>query len=173
MKIISREHIVYQEHINTAALQILLSIFSVFVCDKQVVTVGLYSTVNKLIQNESLRHENPDVLYELYQIVIARLCSMGSVLLCRKQQLKACLNTGFELETLCSEKHAQMAKTCNKTAFRDDNPRFSEFLTIQMKKMLFATKDCDWRVERLAQDLNAHLKEFLEEDLDEIPDACI
>lgn len=167
LKIISRAHIVYQENINTAALQILLSIFSVFVDDHCAGVVGLYDTVYKLVYSSSLRNKKPEVLYEFFQIVIARLCSMGSVLLCRAPQLEACLNTGFQLEALCNTKRMQSLKSNDQSMLGNPITCFSEFLTVQMKKMLFTTKDCDLRVARLAGELKIHIKKALEEGFDE------
>ena len=171
LKIISRAHIVYQENINTAILQILLSIFSVFVDDKCINIVGLYKTVHKLVYSSSLLEQNPDVLYELYQIVIARLCSMGSVLLCRAPQLDACLDIGFQLESLCRSHHMKALNTGNQSMLTSHINCFSDFLTVQMKKMLFATKDCDLRVTQLAAELKGHIKNVIEEGFDESPKA--
>ena len=155
LKVISREHIVYQEGINTAALQILLAIFSLYIGDGAQAPTGLYNTVSQLIEDPAIRRENPQLLYELYLIVIARLCAMGSVVLCREKLLDACLTTGFSLEDLCRE---SKISDCGDNMEPED---FSVFLCIQMKKMLFETKDCDLRVEKL----KGVLRKYLEEDL--------
>lgn len=151
LKVISREHIVYQEGINTAALQILLGIFSVYVGDGAQMTTGFYAVVSRLLADPELQRRKPRLIYELYQIVVARLCAMGSVIFCRKEQLEACLTTGFHLEDLCRKSEA-LAPDSTKA---DD---FLIFLCIQMKKMLFATKDSDLRVEKLRE----VLREFLQ-----------
>lgn len=153
LKVISREHIVYQEGINTAALQILLAIFSLFVKDGAQKPTGLYDTILQLIDDSYIRSEQPQLLYELYQIVIARLCSMGSMLLCREEQLEACLTTGFSLESLCME-HSIYTQ-----GEKNEIQNFSVFLCIQMKKMLFATKDCDMRIKKLRKILRRGLQE--------------
>lgn len=156
LKVISREHIVYQEGINTAALQILLAIFSLFIKDEAQAPIGLYAIVSQLINDPHIRRENPRLLYQLYQIVIARLCSMGSMVFCREEQLEECLKTGFALEKLCVE------YSSHNTDRESETEDFIVFLCIQMKKMLFATKDCDMRIERLREIL---LKWIAERDI--------
>ncbi len=136
LKIISREHVVYQETVQPAALKILLSIFSVFIGDNEIVLEGLYKTVNELINEEGLQPRFP---YALYQMVIARLCAMGSTVLCRKKQLVACLKTGLQLEKNLGREASEAKES------------FSAFLCIQIKKMLFVTQDCSFRVTELQQ----------------------
>lgn len=153
LKVISREHIVYQEGINTAALQILLAIFSLFVKDGVQEPVGIYADISHLIEESNIRRNNPQLIYDLYQMVVARLCAMGSMVFCREEQLEACLTTGITLESLCEEYYIHNMDRINGT---ED---FLIFLCIQMKKMLFVTKDSDFRIERLKEILYKKIKE--------------
>ena len=152
LKVISREHIVYQEGINTAALQILLGIFSLYVGDGAQPAIGLYGIISYLISDPNLQKEKPHLIYELYKIVIARLCAMGSMVLCREEQLEACLATGFILEDNCMGMENFVE---GGTEIED----FALFLCIQMKKMLFATQDSDFRIRKLQKILHKHLQE--------------
>lgn len=147
LKIISREHVLYQEVIQPAALKILLFIFSVFVQEDEMPEGEFYRTVRELICDQTI----PGPVYTLYQLVIARLCTMGSTVFCRREQLEACLKTGLRLE-----KSATAGKTAGETAF-------SEFLCVQVKKMLFMTRDYAFRVEELQQVLTAWIGEKLKE----------
>ena len=148
LKIISREHIVFQEMIQPAALRILLSIFSVFIEENGGPDRALYRTVRAIVQDP----EHPELAYVLYQIVIARLCTMGSTVFCRRKQLEACLEKGLALE----ERAMTVEGICL-------NP-FSEFLCIQIKKMLFITQDCAFRVEELQYLLERCILDELKKD---------
>lgn len=133
LKIISREHVVFQEIIQPAAFQILLSLFSVFIESDGTPDTVLCQTVRTLIQDS----EHPNLIFTLYQIIIARLCTMGSTVFCHRKQLEACLEKGLELEKRTSVEASQ------------DEDSFSEFLCFQIKKMLFITPDCAVRVKKL------------------------
>lgn len=148
LKIISREHVVFQETVQPAAFQILLSIFSVFIEDDGGPDRALCRTVRALVQDP----ERPDLAYTLYQIIIARLCTMGSTVFCRREQLEACLKKGLALEER------------TRAAGGKDVEPFSEFLCIQIKKMLFITQDCTSRVEELQQLLEQCIRDELERD---------
>lgn len=148
LKIISREHVLYQEAAQPAALRILLSVFSIFVQEGTAPEGEFYGTVEGLIHNQTIQ----GLVYTLYQLVIARLCTMGSTVFCRRKQLEACLKTGLRLE-----KSAAMAKAAGE-------PAFSEFLCIQVKKMLFMTQDHPFRVEELQKVLTKWIKAKLEKD---------
>lgn len=147
LKIITREHIVFQEFIQPAAFQILLRIFSIFIEESSTLKGELYQTVCTLIQNSEI----PKFIYTLYQIIIARLCTMGSVVFCRSNELKICLEKGLALE--------EKAKAADGKSIEP----FSEFLCIQIKKMLFITDDCAFRVEELQNILRACIKGELEQ----------
>lgn len=148
LKIISREHVVFQEVIQPAAFRILLSMFSVFIDDKKAPDRPLFQTVRTLTQNP----ESPSLTYALYQIIIARLCTMGSTLFCRREQLEACLEKGLALE-----------ESIRVAGGKSVEP-FSEFLCIQIKKMLFITQDCASRVEELQYLLEQCIRYELEKD---------
>lgn len=94
--------------------------------------------------------DHPTLAYALYRIVIARLCTMGSTVFCRKEQLTACLEKGLELE--------EKAKAASSKSVES----FSEFLCIQIKKMLFITQDCASRVEELQLVLEQCIRNELE-----------
>lgn len=146
LKVISREHVVFQEVIQPAAFQLLLSIFSVFIEDNENTDGMLCRTVHALVRDP----KHPNLAYTLYKIVIARLCTMGSVVFCRKEQLNACLETGLDLE-----------ERARKESGKEVEP-FSEFLCIQIKKMLFITRDCASRVEELQHVLEQCIRSELE-----------
>lgn len=146
LKIISREHVVYQEVIQPTAFQILLSIFSAFIEENGGPDRALYRTVRTLIQNP----EHPNLAYALYQIIVARLCTMGSTVFCRREQLEACLEKGLALE-----------ERIRAVGGKSVEP-FSEFLCIQIKKMLFITQDCASRVEELQRLLEQCIQDELE-----------
>lgn len=146
LKIISREHVVLQEMVQPVAFQLLLSIFSVFIEDDEVPDRALCQTVHTLVQDL----DHPTLAYALYRIVIARLCTMGSTVFCRKEQLTACLEKGLELE--------EKAKAASSKSVES----FSEFLCIQIKKMLFITQDCASRVEELQLVLEQCIRNELE-----------
>ncbi len=148
LKIISREHVVFQETVQPAAFQILLSIFSVFIEEDGGPDRALCRTVCALVQNP----EHPNLAYSLYQIIIARLCTMGSTVFCRREQLEACLKKGLALEEKLG------------TAGGKNVEPFSEFLCIQIKKMLFITQDCTSRVEELQQLLEQCIWDELKRD---------
>lgn len=155
LKIISREHVVYQEMVQSAAFQILLSIFSVFIEEDGGPDRTLYRTVHTLIRDP----ERPDLVYALYQIIIARLCTMGSIVFCRREQLEACLEKGLELEERV------------RAAGTTDVEPFSEFLCIQIKKMLFITQDCTARVEELQDILEQCIQDELEKGGEAVEEA--
>lgn len=146
LKIISREHVVFQEIVQPAAFQILLNIFSVFIEDGRAPDTALCQTVQALIRAPGY----PGLVYALYQIVIARLCTMGSTVFCRREQLEACLEKGLALE------EAARVAGC-----RDTEP-FSEFLCIQIKKMLFITQDRASRVAVMQQVLEQCIQDEIE-----------
>lgn len=152
LKIISREHVVFQEMIQPAAFHILLSIFSVFIEEDGGPDGALYQTVRVLIQDL----ERPNLAYTLYQIIIARLCTMGSTVFCRREQLEACLEKGLALEDRV------------RTAGYKSVEPFLEFLCIQIKKMLFVTQDCASRVEELQRVLEQCIRDELEKDGGEV-----
>lgn len=133
LKIISREHVVYQETVQPAVFQILLSIFSVFIEKDGGPDRALYHTIRTLIQDS----ERQNLAYTLYQIIIARLCTMGSTVFCRREQLEDCLEKGLEMEEKIRAADGIIGEP------------FVEFLCIQIKKMLFITQDCASRVEEL------------------------
>lgn len=148
LKIISREHIVFQETIQPAALRILLTLFSIFIEEDGGPDRALYQTVRTIVQDL----EHPELAYTLYLIIIARLCTMGSTVFCRREQLEACLETGLILE----ERVLRMKGNCFEP--------FSEFLCIQIKKMLFITQDCAIRVEELQHILKQCIQDELRKD---------
>lgn len=148
LKIISREHVVYQEAVQPAALKMLLAIFSVFVEDGAAPQKAFYNTVEELIHNQTIQRH----AYALYQLVIARLCAMGSTVFCRREQLESCLETGLRIE-----KNVMMTGSVKEGTF-------SEFLCIQIKKMLFMTQDYAFRVEELQCVLSAWIKDELGKD---------
>lgn len=145
--IISREHIVFQEVVQPVAFRILLSILSIFIEDNKTPDSPLYDTVRSLIQSNTC----PSLICDLYRITIARLCAMGSTVFCRKNQLKAILATGLALE-----------RNIGALGWQREEP-FPEFLCIQIKKMLFVTKDCAFRVTKLQQILEACIRDELKE----------
>lgn len=149
LKVISREHLVYQETIQPAAMEILLSILSIILNDGNVnvAKADLYRTVNDIMGNSEFIKYNPIIPYQLFMLVIARLCAMGSIVFCRKEKLIACLEKGLELQERIPVKQ------------RPDPVGFIESFCIQIKKMLFATKDKNIR----AKMLQTRLKECIEE----------
>lgn len=137
LKVISREHLVYQELVQIAALKILLSILSIFLNDKMVERKGLYQTVYDLIYQA----DNPQYPYMLYQLVIARLSAMGSVVFCRREQLEGCLDVGLRLEKECKDTEPDRRKP----------ERFCDFLCIQLQKMLFSTANWAVRINKFQE----------------------
>lgn len=145
LKVISREHVVYQEVVQPAAFQILLSIFSVFIEKGGGPDRTFYQTVRALIKDP----ECPNLAYSLYQIIVARLCTMGSTVFCRREQMEACLKEGLELEERVRASGGESEES------------FVEFLCIQIKKMLFITQDCASRVEVLQRLLEECIRDEL------------
>lgn len=94
--------------------------------------------------------------YALYQIIVARLCTMGSTVFCRREQLEACLKKGLALEERIRAAGGKSVES------------FSEFLCIQIKKMLFITQDCASRVEELQQLLEQCIRDELEKGSEEV-----
>lgn len=76
---------------------------------------------------------------------------MGSTVFCRREQLDACLEKGLVLEESV------------KAAGSENVEPFSEFLCIQIKKMLFVTQDCASRTAELQHILELCIRDELEE----------
>ena len=75
---------------------------------------------------------------------------MGSTVFCRREQLEACLEKGLALEGRIRAVGGKSVEP------------FSEFLCIQIKKMLFITQDCAFRVEELQRLLEQCIQDELE-----------
>lgn len=151
LKVITKEDIVYREGANDAAMRILLSVFSLFLKDDKVEKEKLYEIVSKLLYNNDKqgqwRKDNPVLLYQLYQIIIARFCTMGSNVLLDESRLIDCIDVGIDLQEKIGEKN-------------DDS--FMEFLCWQIKKNLASVGNNEIRVDKMNKILCSYIEKNTE-----------
>ncbi len=147
IKVISRPHLSYQESVNSAALQISLDLYSLLFDDG-----NTYSkiTMNDFYKNILMWVENcsDDLRYDLFCILVSRVCSLGSCMLFEKNRLTNCYQKG---EILYAE--AKLHKN-----YSED---FFVFLCSQIKKTVFANKDYPIRTEKMSELIENLLQEEL------------
>lgn len=163
LKVLSREPISHRETLLPATLHILLSLFS-WLVDEVKPSSGspFYQNMMKLLP--TVPSKDPSKVscksaYCCFQIVIARLCSLGSTLLLHREQLSACLKKGLALERIAAEESG---------SYSNDEPSFTEFLCFQMKKMLHRSEgDYQARCKSLSETLMRSSDGLLRKMLDE------
>ena len=96
IKVMCRPHIIYQENINSAILQILLDLYQyLYFEDYKSRQMDLYKFIRATIKKCS-----NELKYDLYRAIIACLCSLGSNLFYRNDNtLISCYEKGMELES--------------------------------------------------------------------------
>lgn len=153
LKVLSRPHIIYQEGVNNAALQILLNIYNLFYCGNLKTVESEYSNKKLYFFIYNILEESPSTLkYDLFKIVIARLCSLSTNLFFSNNELERCYIKGTELNTLDSN---------------DYSDSFGAYLCIQIKNMFHSTKDCDVRVDEMRTIVEQMIEELIKEQKSE------
>lgn len=163
-KVCSREHIIFQENINDFIFKILLDTYSLFTKrpTPEMENIRLYSFLYNVITVNEMK----SFIYDLYCIVITRLCSLGSNWLTDSERLIECYEIGEKL--FSSQSYNQ------KNLFREYNDKgpnnfqeiefnklsFGEFLSIQIKKSLFVNSDSSVKVKILNEILEKELNEY-------------
>lgn len=146
-KICSREHIIFQENINDYIFKILLETFSLFTDSptNQKDSIDLYKYLYEIIQNKDKNLKG--IIYDLYCIIITRLCALGSNWLLNKNRLINCYEIGEKWFSVNSYNQAELSDLPNNRCDSDlsipesTKLNFAEFLSIQIKKSLFVTDD--------------------------------
>lgn len=143
LKVLSRPPVIYQENVNSAILQILLGIYSLYTGEPK--TKDLYMFVHSLLETGSRQ-----VKYDLYRVVISCLCSLSSNLFWRDNglELNNCFDIGINLEEGVSD-------------FDGQDVPFDIFLRSQLKKNMYSNKDTSSKVSLMEGILLSRIEEEL------------
>lgn len=152
IKVMSKPHIIYQENVNTAVLQIILDTYFIFEenFDSAEDEWGKY--ISNLVLNSPI-----ELKYDLYQVVLARLCSLGSNIFLRDQFLAKSYRKGKQLEH-------EFIKT--KSAMTKEFIPFEDFYRFQLKKNLFSNADSAIKIQKMSDILESELTRLVRGDLD-------
>ena len=144
LKVLSRPPVIYQENVNSAILQILLGIYSLYTGEPK--TKDLYMFVHSLLETGSRQ-----VKYDLYRVVISCLCSLSSNLFWRDNglELNNCFDIGINLEEGVSD-------------FDGQDVPFDIFLRSQLKKNMYSNKDTSSKVSLMEGILLSRIEEELD-----------
>lgn len=141
-KIMCRPHIIYQENINSAILQILLNLYYLYFKDYKSRHMDLYKYIHTAMKSCS-----NELKYDLYRAIIACLCSLGSNLFYRNDNtLISCYEKGIELESNIKDK-----------VFA---PSFDDFLRFQIKINMFSNKDSAVKAKKMSTFLQKKIEEL-------------
>lgn len=143
IKVMCRPHIIYQENINSAILQILLDLYQyLYFEDYKSRQMDLY----KFIRTTMKKCSN-ELKYDLYRAIIACLCSLGSNLFYRNDDtLISCYKKGIELESNIKD--------------NVPSPSFDDFLRFQIKINMFSNKDSAVKAKKLSTFLQGKILEM-------------
>ncbi len=144
LKIMCRPHIIYQENINSAILQLVLELYFLYFSDLvEPKDKNLYNYIQKLINSCS-----NDLKYDFFRAIISSLCTLGSNLFFRDDE-------NFLLD--CYEKGTELEKNINNNSY---DTSFSEFLRFQIKNNMFANKDSAVKAEKMGKILKRKMEEL-------------
>lgn len=143
LKIMCRPHIIYQENINSAILQLVLELYFLYFSDlNEQGNKNLYKYAQKLINSCS-----NNLKYDFFRAIISSLCALGSNLFFRDDE-------DFLLN--CYEKGTELEKNINNSY----DTSFSEFLRFQIKNNMFANKDSAVKAEKMSKILQRKMEEI-------------
>ena len=156
-KICSREHIIFQENTNNYIFQILLDSYSLFTNNptEEKNDIELYKWIYDFITKTKDDKLNRGLVYDLYCIIITRLCSLGSNWLIDENRLLECYDIG---ETWFCEDSFNQKQYINKSELKNAPSNFGEFLAIQIKKSLFVTDNPQIKTQKLNEILKNLLR---------------
>ncbi len=97
IKIFSRELLYYQEDIKKACIYFLLKIFDYFLSETYMANESSNFPIGDNLININLC-SSAALKYDLYRVVISRLCSVGSCALLNPLRLQKCRNIGKNME---------------------------------------------------------------------------
>lgn len=122
IKIISQALLYYQEDVKKATIFILLKLFNYFLTNFDNNETGPKSVDKLPIGNYFLylNIEDESLIYDLFRVVVSRLCSVGSSVLLNKERLQLCRKIGQALQ--------------EKAKFPQES--FDDFLLNSIKKLL-------------------------------------
>lgn len=142
IKVMCRPHIIYQENINSAILQIILELYFLYFEESGDKKADLYKYINTILEKSS------NILrYDLYRILVSCMCSLGSNLFYRDDdKLLCCYKKGIELESKITENIYQIT--------------FDDFLRFQIKINMFSNKDSAVKAEKISSILSRKIEEI-------------
>lgn len=164
-KICSREHIIFQENINNYIFKILLETFSLFTDSptQQKNSIKLYEYLYRIIHKKD--KELKGIIYDLYCIIITRLCALGSNWLLNRDRLIDCYEIGEKYFSTDSYNQVGLSIISKDHYDSEIIPEFTklsfaEFLSIQIKKSLFVTDDSIIKSRKYNAILEKELKNY-------------
>ena len=142
IKIMSRPHIIYQENVNMAILQIILELYDLYFLKFYETSQELECFVYTLI-----KESNASLRYDLYRTIISCLCSLGSNIFYRENGriLLDCYKRGKELESFIEEK---------------DRISFDVFFRFLLKYNMFSNKDSTIKSQKMSEILLSMIEEM-------------